>query len=315
MPSPPQAPAQEDGPGSLRGVALAISCYVVWGLVPIYWKAPALDAIPAFEALIPRVLWTAILLLGVAALTGRWGEIRPGNPREWRPTLAAATVLAFNWTVFVYAVQTDRIIATSLGYYINPLMSVLLGLLILGERINRAQTTAIAIAAIGVAWMTLRAGELPWISLALASSFAVYGVLHKLHPGPPIGGLIREMLVLAPLALVALAGLATADESALLRSEVPVHAYLSLTGVLTAIPLLLFHAATRRLPLVAVGMFQYIAPTITLGIATALYAEPFSTNDALGFGCVWIGLIVFTFDSVRRSREARQLLRPADVKG
>ncbi|MAG34618.1 MAG: protein RarD [Deltaproteobacteria bacterium] len=305
MPGPAASSARRASHGSASGIGFAAACYLSWGVVPIYWKAPSVVAIPSFEVLIPRILWTFALLVVVAHASGRLAEIWPDARREWGWTLAAALLLALNWTVFIFAVQTDRILATSLGYYINPLMSVLLGLLVLGERLNRAQAAAIAIAAGGVAVMTLRAGKLPWISLVLATSFALYGLIHKLRPQPPLGGLLREMLVLVPLTAGVLGLLAASGSSKLFTAPMTTQAYLSLTGVVTAVPLLLFHAATRRLPLVAVGMFQYIAPTITLGIATALYGESFTSNHAMGFGLVWLGLILFTLDSLRRSRQAR----------
>jgi chloramphenicol-sensitive protein RarD len=217
--------------------------------------------------------------------------------------------LAGNWGVFVYAVQSDQVIASSLGYYINPLVSIVLGLVILGERLNRTQALAVLTAAAGVATLTIQAGELPWISLVLALSFAIYGLVHKLHPQPPLAGLTREMMLLSPLALLALGALAIGSDSPLVHASLYDHAYLSLSGVVTAIPLLLFHAATRRLPLVAVGMFQYIAPTITLLLATIVYHEPFTNAHAMGFGFVWTGLGIFSFDSIRRTRAARTIER------
>ena len=285
---------------SRSGMGLAVSCYLLWGLVPIYWKA--IPEIAPDEALIPRILWT-LAVLGVATLvTGRMAENWTSDIRDWGWNLLAASLLAGNWTLFIYAIQTDRVIATSLGYYINPLVSILFGLVILGERLNRVQSIAIAVAACGVATLTIREGELPWISLVLATTFGLYGLLHKLHPQPALAGLTREMMVLAPFAVLGFGWLAARSESMLVDASLGSHAYLSLTGVITATPLLLFHAATKRLPLVAVGMFQYIAPTITLVLATAVYGEPFTTSHALGFGFVWIGLGLFSFDSIRRSR-------------
>ena len=283
-------------------MGLAISCYLLWGLVPIYWKG--ILEIPATEALIPRILWTFILLWVVTRLTGRAAETWAEGGREWGWTLLAALLLAGNWCLFVYAVQTDQVIASSLGYYINPLVSILLGLVVLRERLNPVQACAVAIAALGVASLTIQAGELPWISLILAFSFALYGLIHKLHPQPALAGLTREMMVLSPVALMALAILVTGSKSALADASLGQHAYLSLSSVVTAVPLLLFHAATRRLPLIAVGMFQYIAPTITLILATVLYREPFTSAHAMGFGLVWVGLGIFTFDSVRKTRSA-----------
>ena len=294
--------AQDSSPEaalSPSGMGFATACYLVWGLVPIYWKA--IEEIPSDEALIPRILWTLVLLVGATAATGKLGELRPARPRDWGWNLLAALLLSTNWLIFIYAVQSGRIVATSLGYYINPLMSILLGLVALGERLNRAQAFAVAVAALGVATLTVRAGGLPWISLALAGSFALYGLIHKLRPQPPLGGLAREMLVLAPFTLLAVAAFTTKAHSPLLAAGLGEHAYLSLSGLVTAVPLLLFHASTRRLPLAAVGMFQYIAPTITLILATTVYGEPFTPAHAMGFGFVWVGLVVFTTDSVRRA--------------
>jgi chloramphenicol-sensitive protein RarD len=289
---------------SASGMALAVCCYSVWGLVPIYWKG--ILEIPATEALIPRILWTLMLLWVAARVTGRAAETWAEGGREWVWTLLAALLLAGNWCLFVYAIQTDQVMATSLGYYINPLVSILLGLVILRERLNPIQACAVGIAAIGVATLTIRAGELPWISLVLALSFALYGLIHKLHPQPPVAGLTREMLVLSPVAVVALGILYTGPNSALVGASLGQHAYLSLASVVTAVPLLLFHAATRRLPLIAVGMFQYISPTIALILAIVLYREPFTSAHAMGFGLVWVGLGVFSFDAWRRSRFARR---------
>jgi len=281
-------------------MGMAAGCYLVWGLVPVYWKGVV--EIPAAEALIPRILWTLILLWIIARITGRAAETWAERGCEWGWTLVAALLLAGNWGLFVYAVQTDQIIASSLGYYINPLVSILLGLVILRERLDPIHAFAVASAAVGVATLTVQAGELPWISLALAASFALYGLIHKLHPQPPLAGLAREMLVLSPIALLALGVLFSRSDSALVDASFGKHAYLSLSSVITAVPLLLFHAATRRLPLFAVGMFQYIAPTLTLILATVVYREPFTTAHAMGFGFVWAGLGVFTFDSLRRTR-------------
>ncbi len=292
---------------SATGMGLAVCCYSLWGLVPIYWKG--ILEIPATEVLIPRILWTFILLWVVARLTGRAAETWAEGGREWGWTLLAALLLASNWCLFVYAVQTDQVIASSLGYYINPLVSILLGLVILRERLNPVQACAVAIAAVGVAALTVQAGELPWISLILAFSFALYGLIHKLHPQPALAGLTREMMVLSPVALLALAILVTGSKSALADASLGQHAYLSLSSVVTAVPLLLFHAATRRLPLIAVGMFQYIAPTITLTLATVLYREPFTSAHATGFGLVWVGLGIFTFDSLRQTRSTRRAAR------
>jgi chloramphenicol-sensitive protein RarD len=293
-------PTPPDSTLSSSGIGFAVACYLFWGLVPVYWKG-ILD-ISATEALIPRILWTLVVLWIATLATGRTSETWARGGREWGWTLLAGILLATNWCLFVYSVQSDQVVASSLGYYINPLVSILFGLLILGERLNRVQALAIAIAACGVGALTFRIGELPWISLVLAVSFASYGLIHKLHPQPPLAGLTREMLILTPVTLFALGVLLMQPDSSFAQASFGDHAYLALSGVVTAIPLLLFHAATRRLPLVAVGMFQYIAPTITLVLATFVFHEAFTSAHAAGFGLVWLGLAVFSFDGIRRAR-------------
>jgi chloramphenicol-sensitive protein RarD len=301
MESPLGSPARL----STSGVAFGAGCYVVWGVVPIYWKAVA--AIPALEMLPARILWTLVLVASVAVATGRRRELGERTPAAWAWTLGAASILALNWGVFIYAVQTNRVLATSLGYYINPLVSVVLGMLVLDERLTRLQALSALFALAGVGAMTIRAGELPWISLVLAASFALYGLFHKLRPQPPLGGLVREMMVLAPFAALALGVLEWRGGSVIAEAPISTQALVSFSGPLTALPLLLFHAAARRLPLVVVGMFQYIAPTFTFALATIWYREPFTRDAAIGFGLVWLGLGIFLFDAARRLRKlARQ---------
>jgi len=295
-------PAAPDSTLSTSGIGFAVACYGLWGGVPIYWKGIA--EISAVEALVPRILWTLALLWIASLASGRAGETWSKGGREWGWTLLSALFLAGNWCLFVYAVQSDQVVASSLGYYINPLVSILFGMLILGERLNRVQALAVGVAACGVATLTIRAGSLPWISLVLAMSFAIYGLIHKLHPQPPIAGLTREMMLLSPMAMVGLGVLSASGGSELIDLSFSEHAYLALSGVVTAVPLLLFHAATRRLPLVAVGMFQYIAPTLTLLLAILVFREPFGSAQATGFGFVWVGLAIFSFDSMRRARSA-----------
>ena len=295
-----ESPPPPTGRLSTSGVALAISCYVLWGIVPVYWKA--IHSIPAHEVLIARVLWTLVLMLCVLLASGRRDELRERSNKGWLWTFAAASLLAVNWGVFIYAVQVGQVLATSLGYYINPLMSVVLGMLFLGERLTRIQGLSVGVALLGVVAMTIEAGRLPWIALVLATSFAVYGLLHKLRPQPPLGGLVREMLVLSPFALGFFALMLSRSGAALATATPAEHALISLSGPITAVPLLLFHASTRRLPLVVVGMFQYIAPTLTFLLATLYYHEPFTHDAAIGFALVWLGLALFLFDAIRRLR-------------
>lgn len=285
---------------SSTGVTLAITCYAIWGVVPAYWKA--IDTVAAHEVLIARILWTLVWMVVVVYATGRGGELRATSRRSFAWNAGAAALLAVNWGVFIWAVQIGDVLATSLGYYINPLMSVLLGMFFLGERLTRLQILSVAAATSGVVAMTIAAGELPWIALVLATSFALYGLVHKLEPQPPFGGLVREMSVLAPLAAAALVYLLANDRAALATATPATHLLVALSGPVTAVPLLLFHASTRRLPLVVVGMFQYIAPTLTFLLATLVYHEPFTRDAAIGFALVWLGLGIFLFDAVQRVR-------------
>jgi chloramphenicol-sensitive protein RarD len=293
-------PPSAAGRLSTSGVLLAIACYAIWGIVPVYWKA--VDAVPAHEMLIARVLWTLALMLFVLIVGGRRQEIAEPGTRAWGYNAGAAWLLALNWGVFIYAVQTDRVLETSLGYYINPLMSVVLGMLFLEERLSRLQALSVAVATAGVVAMTVEAGKLPWIALVLATSFALYGLIHKLRPQPPLGGLVREMIVLSPVALGVLALLLVRGGAALADATPGEHLAVSLSGPITALPLLLFHASTKRLPLVVVGMFQYIAPTLTFLLATLYYDEPFTRDAAIGFALVWAGLGLFLFDATLRAR-------------
>lgn len=291
------AAPRDDADASRAGVLYAIGAYGLWGVVPIYWKW--LGDLPALELVGPRVVWTAALIVGLLVLAGRAREIPIRERRLYVPVVAAAILIAVNWFIFIHAVQTDQIIATSLGYYINPLVSVFLGMVVLGERLRPLQGAAVALACIGVAAYAVRLGALPWISVVLAVSFGLYGLVHKMNPQPPLPGLAREMLALLPLALLIQGGLMVRGESALIEASAGMHALVAFSGLVTAAPLLCFRSATARLPLVTVGMFQYLAPTITLVIAVALYGEPFTRDHALTFGCVWLALVIFTIDAAR----------------
>jgi chloramphenicol-sensitive protein RarD len=283
------------------GVAYAVAAYGLWGAFPIYWRW--IGAVPASEVIAPRIAWTALVMLATLAFTRRTRELAAGGfgrPRVFAGG-AAAIALATNWLVFIYAIEVHRIVDTSLGYYINPLVAVLLGLAVLGERLSRGQAIAVGIAGVGVAYLTISTGSLPWISAVLAVSFALYGLAHKLAPQPPLGGLAFEMLLLAPLAIGWWCALASRGDAVLASAPASLQSAVALSGVITAVPLLCFHAAARRLPFVVVGMFQFISPTLTLVLAVWLYDEPFTRAHAISFGCVWIGLALFCSDALRRS--------------
>jgi chloramphenicol-sensitive protein RarD len=284
------------------GLLLGLGAYTFWGFLAIYFKL--LAEAPAVELLAHRVVWALLLLLALTFHQGLSGELaqalRPG------PTLAllmATTVLiAVNWLVYIWAVVNGRILEGSLGYFINPLVNVLLGVLVLKERLERPVLAAVALAAAGVAWLTLQAGHPPWISLTLAVSFGLYGLLRKLVPVGAVTGLTVETLLLAPLGLAYLLWARAAGRLVFLSGRPGRDLLLLLAGPFTALPLLLFTGAARRLPLSTLGFLQYVSPTLQLLVAVLIYREPFTPERAVAFGFIWAALVVFAVHTVRRGR-------------
>lgn len=281
------------------GMGFALTAYGLWGLTPLYWKA--LSALPASELLGQRVVWSCAVGVALLCLTRAWGELRAvlASPRRWLPVLVAGLILCGNWLTFLWAVLHDQVLATSLGYYITPLMNVLLGVVVLGERLRPLQTAAVLLAAAGIAQLALAVGTLPWITLVLAVSFAVYGLVRKLAPVDPVVGFAFETLALAPLAAGFLGWLAATGRAVFPTSQPAVDWLVVGTGVITAAPLICFNAAAKRLPLAHLGFFQYIAPSITFGLAVAAFGEPFTRAQGLAFGCVWLALAMFSVESWR----------------
>lgn len=298
MPPPPARP-------SVTGVSHALLAYGIWGFAAVYWKATAI--FPAHELLAYRVLasFTVALLLvsGTRGWRDVWDVLR--SPRAAGAVALAATLIATNWLVFIHAVQTDRILATSLGYYINPFVNVLLGMLVLKERLSRAQGIAVALAGAGVAFQTWQLGSLPWISLVLAGSFGLYGFVRKTAPAPPLAGFCLETAMLSPIAFATLLWLGAHAEATVPAAGTAAMLLVIGSGLLTAAPLLAFASAAKRLPLSTLGMFQYLAPTITFLLAVLLYDETFTAAHSVSFGCVWTALALVMWDSLQQQPEAR----------
>lgn len=287
---------------SLAGVVYALLAYGTWGLLPAYWKL--LTSVPLAEVLAHRVAGTVVFSAALLFVLGRLPEVRAalGSPRERRALAAGGVLISINWGVFIWAVGVGRIVETSLGYYLNPIVNVLLGMLLLGERLSRAQGIAVALAATGVGVMLVSHGRLPWISLVLASSFGLYGLMHKLTRVRPIPALVVETGALAPLALGFLA-FGTEPVGGALRDASPwVQALLLGAGPLTALPLLWFASAARRLPLSTLGLFQYLAPTLALLLAVFFYGEPFTRAHGIAFGLIWTALALYSLDALYVSR-------------
>lgn len=286
----------------LAGVVYALLAYGTWGVLPVYWKL--LKAVPLAEVLAHRVAGTLLFSFALLAVLRRLPEVLDAlrSPRERRALVASGGLIGVNWGVFIWAVGAGRIVETSLGYYLNPIVNVLLGLLILRERLSRAQGVAAGLAAAGVGVMLVSHGRLPWIALLLAITFGLYGLMHKLTHVRAIPALAVETGALAPLALGFLAFGTEPAGGALLTGSALARALLLGAGPITALPLLWFGSAARRLPLSTLGLFQYLAPTLALLLAVFLYGEPFTRAHAVAFLLIWGALALYTLDAFQASR-------------
>jgi len=284
-------------------VLYALAAFTIWGLMPLYFRQVA--EVPPLELILHRSLWALVFLLGLLAALGQWGWLAAlrSPPRQLGLYLAGALLLAGNWLVYVLAIQAGRVVEASLGYFINPLVNVLLGVAVLHERLRRAQWLAVALAAVGVVWLTWQGDRVPWMALTLAFSFGFYGLLRKTSRLGPLDGLALETLLLAPLVLPALAWFtfASGDGGAAGRGGAALLGWLFLAGPLSAIPLVLFAAAARRMPLALVGLMQYLSPTIQLVLGIWVFHEPFDGVRLAGFACIWAALALVSFDALWRS--------------
>lgn len=291
---------------SRRGLAYGIAAYGLWGIIPLFWKL--LAHVDPIEVLAHRVLWGMLTFVVIVGLAGRTAPLRAAL-RERRTIGVMAlsgTALAVNWGVFIGAVTYDRLLDASLGYFINPLVSVALGTIVLREKLRRLQWIAIVCALVGVIVLTVQLGRVPWISLVLAGSFGLYGLLRKTARVDSLVGSTIETTLMLPLALVWLVWLAAQGGGELGRVGAVEHLLLISTGVITAGPLLLFTSAARRLPLATVGFLQYLAPTGQFLLAVFVFGEPFARAQLLAFGFIWIGLLVFSLDLWRTQQAAAQ---------
>jgi chloramphenicol-sensitive protein RarD len=286
------------------GILQAALAYVCWGLFPIYFKA--LDAVPPAEMLAHRVAWSLLFVGAVLLWQRRFAWLGPAlrDRQVLKCFAASASVIALNWFVYIWAVVNHRVVDASLGYFINPLVNVLVGALLLHERLRAAQWAAVTLAALGVAWLTWQAGALPWIAFVLACSFASYGLLRKTAPLGALEGLAMETLILGPIALAVLLWLVTHDASVFAQSGPGTQALIAAAGPLTAIPLLLFAAGARRIPFSLLGLLQYIGPTLQLIAGVWLLGESFPPVRAVGFALIWAALALYSAESWWRTRRA-----------
>lgn len=292
-----------------KGLAIAIGAFVLWGLMPLYWHL--LKIVPALQIVAHRVLWSAVLVaLWLAWSQGRgWFAAILRNRRLAAMLTLAGLCIGLNWSLFIWAVNAGHVVETSLGYFINPLLSVLIGVLFLRERLNALQWVSVGIAACGVLWLTFNYGSFPWIALSLAASFGAYGLIRKLAPVDSVAGIGFENAVLLLPALVLLVSQEWSGHGGFLPGASAwgwgVDLLLVFGGALTALPLIGFAYAVRRVPLSTVGLMQYISPTLSFLTGVFFFHEPFDRDRAIGFVFIWIALALFMTDSLRRARAAQ----------
>ncbi len=288
-----------------RGVFYAAGAYVMWGLVTIYWKW--LGSVPSVEVLAHRIAWGLVVAMLLVAATGRMRHIVNllRRPRIVALMTLTALLIGGNWYLFIWSVVEGRVLETSLGYYINPLVSILLGALLLGERLSRLRKIAFALAAAAVAFQIIMLGELPWISLCLAFSFGIYGYLRKVAPVESLDGFFIETLILAPLAIAWLVHLANTGALQFGAQGTEIDLLLLGAGPVTAVPLLLFAAAARRVRLSTMGFVQYAAPTISFLLAVFVWHEPFGLARAVTFTLIWIALALVSWEAFANERQFR----------
>ncbi|MGZ8360189.1 MAG: EamA family transporter RarD [Allosphingosinicella sp.] len=287
------------------GLMLGLGAYLLWGVMPLYFKA--LGHVSATQIVAHRIVWSLVFLAALVTLWRRWPTVRAalGAGRVVATLMVTALLIAINWLTYIYAVVSGHVLEASLGYYLNPLVNVLLGVVLLKERLSRAQLFATVVAAAGVAVLAAGAGSGLWISLTLAASFGLYGFVRKVAPVDSLEGLSIETAILAPISLGWILWLQQGGAGAFGASGFATDLLLVMGGAITAIPLLLFTAAARRLPYSTLGFLQYIAPSLQFLLAVLAFGEPLTTSHILCFGAIWAALAIFTIDGLRGAARRR----------
>jgi chloramphenicol-sensitive protein RarD len=295
-------PLRDPAADTRRGLVATIGAFVAWGLFPLYWRE--LQSIASLQITAHRIVWCTVFVVGFLMWKQGFGWLRAtlSRPRALPMLCASSLLISVNWVLYVWAVNAGYVVETALGYFINPLVNVLLGVAVLKERLNARQWLSVALAAAGVAWLTWSVGRLPWIALSLAVSFGLYGLLRKLVSVESIPGLgVESLLLFVPALgfLVACEAMGTAGFGHVGRYE---DILLILAGVATALPLIWFAYGARRIPLSLVGIIQYVGPTLQLLTGVLLFGEPFTQDQAIGFGCIWGALALYAVDGLWRLR-------------
>jgi len=309
-PTTPLPPYADAAAAARRGVIAVSTAFVIWGMFPLYLKP--LTGVPALEILAHRVAWCLLFVFGWLAWKSRLGEVGAAfrDPAILGRLALSAVLIALNWGVYVWAVSNGRVLEASLGYFIGPLVNVLLGVMALKERLNPRQWTAVGFAAAGVAWLAVGTGALPWVSLVLAFSFGIYGLVRKVANVAAVPGLAVESVLLLPLSLAWLAWLHHQGSGTF--GHAPLHVSLMLvgSGLITALPLALFSAGARLIPYSLVGIITYIGPSLQALSGVFVYGEPFAGARAVGFCIIWAGIVIFVADSFLRARRPLAALPP-----
>jgi chloramphenicol-sensitive protein RarD len=293
--------------GDHRNGLLAVTlAFVIWGLFPLYWHL--LKDVPSFQIIAHRIVWSAVLLVGGLGLVRGWGWLREvwATPRRFWLLGLSSLLIGANWSLYIWAVNAGHVVETSLGYFINPLLSVVLGVVVLGERLGKLQWLAVALAALGVAWLTWQSGRPPWIALGLSVTFGLYGLIRKLVAVEAVAGLGVESLFMVLPALAYVLWAESGHGGGFLSGwGWGNDALLVLAGAVSAIPLIAFAYGVRRVPLTVVGLLQYIAPTLQFLVGVLVFREAFEHHQLVGFGLIWAGLAVFAFAGLRAATRAR----------
>ena len=300
MESQPTKPTLE--PHTIIGAAYASSAFLIWGVSPIYWKA--MRVVPALEIILHRIVWSFILLLPLIIILRRWQEFVDAlkNYHTLLILLFTAMIVGGNWLLYIWAVNNDYLLQASLGYYINPLVNVVLGMIFLKERLRMLQIVAVLLATAGVIYLTVYFGSFPWIALTLALAFGFYGLIRKVAPVGALVGLTVETLLLSIPALVYIVYLDSHGQGSIFRVSLKLDLLLMGCAPLTAIPLLFFTLGARRLYLSTMGLLQYIAPSCMFILAVVLFREPFATAQVVTFILIWTALAIYSMDSMRYYR-------------
>lgn len=292
-----------------KGIIAAILAYVFWGVIPLYWKQ--LTMVGSDEIISSRIIWSFVLTLLFVIVIGQWKKLLADIKMLWQhqtsfwSLVAASYLISVNWYIFIWAVNNGHILETSMGYYINPLVSVLLGVIFLKERLSKAQLIACCIALIGVLVLVISNGEIPFVSLGLAFSFGFYGLLKKKVKIHATRGLVIETFFILPVALAYYIYLIVNGQAVIFDVDISTAFYLIGTGVITAVPLILFAVGAQNIPLYLIGFFQYIAPTMTLLIGVLVYNEKFGGIELLAFSFIWLAIVIFSYATLKQTKKMK----------